>query len=129
MKRHLVLAVYAMTSVMGLFFSSVAEAQLDRSPGMRTDKTATSVTGEVLKIEGPNYVVRDSFDKEVRLRVSADTKIVGTPPKVGDRIEAKVTEGGQTTAIQVTSAKTSRPPATEKGSRSDKGSGAETDRK
>jgi len=62
MKRHLVLAVYAMTSVMGLFFSSVADAQLDRSPGMRTDKTATSVTGEVLKIEGPNYVVRDSFD-------------------------------------------------------------------
>jgi len=38
MKRHLVLAVYAMTSVMGLFFSSVADAQLDRSPGMRTTK-------------------------------------------------------------------------------------------
>jgi hypothetical protein len=54
---------------------------------------AQVVTGEVLKIEGETYVIRDAFGKEVRLRVDQNSKIEGSP-KVGDRIEAKVLEGG-----------------------------------
>jgi exosome complex RNA-binding protein Csl4 len=54
---------------------------------------AQIVTGEVLKIEGETYVIRDAFGKEVRLRVDQNSKIEGSP-KVGDRIEAQVLEGG-----------------------------------
>jgi exosome complex RNA-binding protein Csl4 len=54
---------------------------------------AQIVTGEVLKIEGETYVIRDAFGKEVRLRVDQNSKIEGSP-KVGDRVEAKVLEGG-----------------------------------
>jgi hypothetical protein len=54
---------------------------------------AQILTGQVLKIEGETYVIRDAFGKEVRLRVDQNSKIEGSP-KVGDRIEAKVQEGG-----------------------------------
>jgi exosome complex RNA-binding protein Csl4 len=54
---------------------------------------AQTVTGEVLKIEEDQYLIRDSFGKEVRLHVSQQSKIEGSP-KVGDKIEARVLEGG-----------------------------------
>jgi hypothetical protein len=54
---------------------------------------AQTVSGEVLKIEGETYVIRDGFGKEVRLHVDQNSKIEGSP-KVGDKIEAKVLEGG-----------------------------------
>ncbi len=124
MKRHLVAAACAAMLATGSVLSIVADAQIERTPGGRADKTATSVTGELLRIEGQNYIVRDTFDKEVRLRVSSETKMLGAPPKVGDRIEAKVSEGGQATTLQVTSGTGSRPQEGEKGSKSDKDSGS-----
>ena len=51
-----------------------------------------------LKIEGETYVIRDAFGKEVRLHVDQNSKIEGSP-KVGDRIEAKVMEGGWASSI------------------------------
>lgn len=59
---------------------------------------AQTVFGEVLKIEGATYVIRDAFGKDVRLRVDQNSKIEGSP-KVGDRIEAKVLEGGWASSI------------------------------
>jgi len=59
---------------------------------------AQTVAGEVLKIEGETYVIRDAFGKEVRLHVDQNSKIEGSP-KVGDRIEAKVLEGGWASSI------------------------------
>jgi hypothetical protein len=59
---------------------------------------AQTISGEVLKIEGQTYVIRDAFGKEVRLRVDQNSKIEGSP-KVGDRIEAKVMEGGWASSL------------------------------
>ena len=59
---------------------------------------AQTISGEVLKIEGATYVIRDAFGKEVQLRVDQNSKIEGSP-KVGDRIEAKVMEGGWASSI------------------------------
>jgi hypothetical protein len=59
---------------------------------------AQTITGELLKIERETYVIRDGFGKEVRLRVDQNSKIEGSP-KVGDRIEAKVLEGGWASSV------------------------------
>jgi hypothetical protein len=59
---------------------------------------AQTISGEVLKIEGATYVIRDGFGKEVHLRVDENSKIEGAP-KVGDRVEAKVMEGGWASSI------------------------------
>lgn len=88
--------------VLGMMVTVVGAADPDvpRQPGTARDLSATSVTGELLKIEGETYLIRDTFGKEVRLRVGPETKIVGSP-KIGDKIEAKVSEGGQATSIQL----------------------------
>lgn len=59
---------------------------------------AQTITGELLKIEGETYVIRDGFGKEVRLRVDQNSKIEGSP-KAGDRVEAKVLEGGWASSL------------------------------
>jgi hypothetical protein len=48
------------------------------------------VSGEVLRIEGEFYVVKESTGNEVSLQVDNDTRM-NTIPKVGDKIEAEVT--------------------------------------
>ena len=60
------------------------------------------VLGEVLRIEGEFYVVRDPAGQEVSLQVDNDTKM-DIIPKLGDRIEAEVTL--QEHAIHITAPK------------------------
>ena len=48
------------------------------------------VSGEVLRIEGEYYVVKDATGNEVSLQVDNNTRM-NTIPKLGDRIEAEVT--------------------------------------
>ena len=101
-KHHAALAALSFVFGIGLPVLSTAYDQVvQRRPGAETDKSATSITGELLKIEDKNYVIRDGFGKEVRLRVTTETKVEGSP-KVGDKIEAKVSEGGQANSIKVT---------------------------
>ena len=45
------------------------------------------IRGELVKIEGPYYVVRDAEGREIRLHVSRDTEMTGSF-KPGDQIEA-----------------------------------------
>ena len=45
------------------------------------------IRGELVKIEGPYYVIRDGEGREVRLHVSKDTELSGSF-KPGDQIEA-----------------------------------------
>jgi uncharacterized protein YdeI (BOF family) len=56
------------------------------TPGLQT------VQGDVLKIEGDSYVVKDMTGKEIRLHVDKTTKLEGSF-KAGDKIEAQVTDG------------------------------------
>jgi hypothetical protein len=55
--------------------------------------TSKMVNGDLLKIEGEFYVVKDLWEagKDVRLHVDKTTKLEGTF-KAGDKVEAKATE-------------------------------------
>jgi len=57
-----------------------------------------TVQGDVLKIEGDSYVVKDMTVKEIRLHVDKTTKLEGSF-KAGDKIEAQVTEKGHALGI------------------------------
>ena len=72
------------------------------TPGGAAAKEASSaqtVSGEVLKIEGENYVVKDAMGKEVKLHVSPETKKDGDI-KVGDKIEAQADATGHAISIK-----------------------------
>jgi hypothetical protein len=65
--------------------------------------SAQTVSGEVLKIEGENYVVKDAMGKEVKLHVSPETKKDGDI-KVGDKIEAQADATGHAVSIKAAKA-------------------------
>ena len=65
------------------------------------------VQGEVLKMEGNTYLVRDETGKEIRLTITKDSKIEKAF-EVGDRIVAQVSDQGLVTLIN----KSESPPAT-----------------
>jgi hypothetical protein len=72
----------------------------DKSGAMGTETASgKALTGEVLRIEGENYTVKDASGKEVRLHVNNDTKKEGDI-KVGDKIEAKFNPDGHATWIK-----------------------------
>jgi len=60
---------------------------------------ARTIKGEVLKIDGENYLVKDATGKEVKLHVSSETKKEGDV-KVGDKIEAQADASGHATSIK-----------------------------
>ncbi len=62
-------------------------------------KPAQTVKGDLLKIEGEFYVVKDAAGKEVRLHVNKETKLDGAP-KAGDKIEAQATAEGHAISIK-----------------------------
>ena len=55
--------------------------------------------GNVLKIEGEFYTVHDTAGHEVRLHVDRTTHLEGGAFKVGDKIEAHVTDKGHARSI------------------------------
>ena len=63
-----------------------------QAPGFRI------VQGEVLKMEGNTYLVRDETGNEIRLTVTKDSKIEKAF-EVGDRIVAQVSDQGLVTLI------------------------------
>jgi len=65
--------------------------------------SAQTVSGEVLKIEGENYVVKDAMGKEVKLHVSPETKKDGDI-KVGDKSEAQADATGHALSIKAAKA-------------------------
>jgi len=60
---------------------------------------AKTVKGEVLRIEGENYFVKDEAGKEVKLHVNAQTKKEGDI-KVGAKVEAQADATGHATSIK-----------------------------
>ena len=60
---------------------------------------AYTVEGDLLKVDGDSYVVKDLEGKEVRLRATKDTKM-GTSFKVGDHIQAEVSPEGDISWIK-----------------------------
>jgi hypothetical protein len=66
-------------------------------PGMMAG--AQTVKGDLMKIDGEYYVVKDSTGKEVKLHVDSTSKIEGAP-KAGDKVEAQMNPNGHATSIK-----------------------------
>jgi len=58
-----------------------------------------TIQGDLLKIEGEFYVVKDAAGQEVRLHVDKTTRLEGAL-KAGDRIEAQATDKGHAVSIR-----------------------------
>jgi hypothetical protein len=58
-----------------------------------------TVNGDLLKIDGEFYVVKDMAGKEIRLHVDKTTAVDGAI-KVGDKVEAQATEKNHAASIR-----------------------------
>jgi hypothetical protein len=89
---------------------TIKAAQSDRSQGGekqlhdpmkdRMSKGGRTIRGEVLRVEGGNYFIKDGDGKEVRLHTDKTTEILRTIQK-GDQIEAKVTDQNHTQKLDL----------------------------
>ena len=64
------------------------------------DGAARVVHGDVLNIEGNEYVLKDISGHEIRLRVDSSTRLQDRI-KVGDKVEAQTTADGRAISIRV----------------------------
>ena len=100
MKRSI--SVLAMLFALGMISASYAADPAAKSMGKSDSSAAQTIKGDVLKVDGENYTIKDASGKEVRIHVDKTTKTQGTL-KVGDKVEAETTAEGH--AISVKAAK------------------------
>jgi hypothetical protein len=62
---------------------------------------ARVVTGELLKIDGINYTVKDLSGKEVRFQIDPGRTMMNAHPKVGDKIRVDVEPQGYAYSIDL----------------------------
>lgn len=89
-----------MPILLALFLVLAVATQAQALEGSQS--TAPSgVNGDVLYWEGEELIVKEISGREVRLRVTAETKIEGAagPLKTGDKIAAQVTPEGRALSI------------------------------
>ena len=91
MKKLIVPFMFAM--VLGFGMASLSFAADMAAPSTQT------VKGDLLKIDGEFYVVKDTAGKEVRLHVDKTSQLDGTF-KAGDKIEAQATDKGHAASIK-----------------------------
>ena len=91
MKKLIVPFMFAM--VLGFGMASLSFAADMAAPSTQT------VKGDLLKVEGEFYVVKDMAGKEVRLHVDKTTMVDGAI-KVGDKVEARATEKNHALSIK-----------------------------
>lgn len=65
----------------------------------KASPTGQTVKGDLLKIDGEFYVVKDISGKEIRLHVDKTTAVDGAI-KVGDKVEAQATEKNHAASIK-----------------------------
>ena len=91
MKKLIVPFMFAM--VLGFGMISLSFAAGEAEPGSQT------VKGDLLKIDGEFYVVKEMSGKEIRLHVDKTSQLDGTF-KAGDKIEAQTTDKGHASSIK-----------------------------
>jgi hypothetical protein len=69
------------------------------APGEMAAPGSQAIKGDLLRIDGEFYVVKDTSGKEVRLHVDATSKLEGTF-KAGDKIEAQASDKGHALSIR-----------------------------
>jgi hypothetical protein len=84
--------MFAMILGVGLVSLSIAAGDM-------AEPSTQTVKGDLLKIDGEFYVVKDTTGKEVRLHVDKTSQLEGIF-KAGDKIEAQATEKGHASSIK-----------------------------
>ena len=89
-----------MPILLALFLVLAVVTQAQALEGSQSNASA-GVNGDVLYWEGEELVVKEMSGRELRLRVTAETKIEGAagPLKTGDKIVAQVTPEGRALSI------------------------------
>jgi len=93
MKKFIVPFMFTMILGVGLAALSFAADDM-AAPGTQT------VKGDLLKIDGEFYVVKDRSGKEIRLHVDKTSQLEGAF-KAGDKIEAQATDKGHASSIKL----------------------------
>jgi hypothetical protein len=60
---------------------------------------ARTVTGELVKVDGINYTMKDQSGKEVRFQIDPSRTMMNTQPKAGDKIRVDVEPQGYAYSI------------------------------
>jgi len=100
MKRCItVLAMLVALGMISVSYAADPSAQSPEKMGKSGSSAAQTVKGEVLKVDGENYTIKDAPGKEIRIHVDKTTKTQGAL-KVGDKVEAETTAEGHATSIK-----------------------------
>ena len=97
MKKLLGLLGFA--AILGIGMTSLTYAAEPMAAGDMAAHGSQAIKGDLLKIDGEFYVVKDASGKEVRLHVDKTTKVEGAL-KAGDKIEAQASEKGHALSIK-----------------------------
>jgi len=98
MKGLLVLLGFAAILSVGTALLTYA-AEPMAMPGEMAPPGPRIITGDLLKIDGEFYVVKEVSGKEVRLHVDKSSKLEGTF-QTGDKIEAEASAQGHALSIK-----------------------------
>ena len=107
MKRLIGLLAFAAILSVGMAPLTYAAEQM-ATPGEMAAPGSQAVKGDLLRIDGEFYVVKDTSGKEVRLHVDETSKLEGTF-KAGDKIEAQATDKGHALSIKPAGAASGMP--------------------
>jgi len=92
-----------MKKLIGLFIFAViigvGMASYSYAAGDMTALSTQTVSGDLLKVDGEFYVVKEMSGKEIRLHVDKTTTLDGAI-KVGDKVEAQATEKNHAVSIR-----------------------------
>ena len=75
------------------------QMDLGKLPPAKSQRSSSMVQGEVTKIDGEFYTVKDQAGKEVRLHVDTRTSMIGNITQ-GTKIQAEVEKDGRTTLLK-----------------------------
>ena len=92
------LGLFGFAAILGMTSLTYAAEPMAAS-GEMAAHGAQAIKGDLLKIDGEFYVVKDASGKEVRLHVDKTTKVEGAL-KAGDQIEAQASEKGHALSIK-----------------------------
>ena len=99
------LCIITLSLTLGMSAGQVVYAQADGPQGIQPAKPQgdkilkNEVRGELLKIDGDLYVVKEANGKEVKVQVDKETRIEPSL-KPGDRVEVKVMPQGNIWSIK-----------------------------
>jgi len=93
-----------MKKLMGLLMFalvlSIGTAPMLYAADVTESPTPKMVNGDLLKIDGEFYVVKDTSGKDVRLHVDKTTKLDGAAFKAGDKVEVQATDKNHAVSIK-----------------------------